>query len=162
MGLRSWLLISVALVAFSFLGCDADGGTSTAQGDVVDSHTTPDDELELVGAWEDNWGGAHAITPITWTVTGPDYETTYGVRSYDNEHNWVVTQFDKEDEYAPNLFSKMAWTEIDGDVTYICATAESFNSQAAAEAADHVPDASDPMAAGCGGFTWTELVRATP
>jgi len=121
----------------------ACGGDSSPEVDVADG------PLEVRGQWSDNWGTDWEITEDRWGA--------WTVMSFDNASNVGVVQYPADDEYSPNTFSKLAWTDIsqtEGTWAYCTVNFGKETAEAAAEDGT-APDANDLEGVGCGGFPWT-------
>ena len=135
---RQFLFFGVMILAVAFAGCASD----------------PDmGPLEIEGVWSDAYGGTETITSDGW-VTGWG---SSAVISYDNENNLVILQISADDEYNPNKFAKVVWTDLADNSFYYCWVAYGFDTLEEAEEAEDTSDASDPGNDGCGGFAWSML-----
>jgi hypothetical protein len=106
--------------------------------------------LEIRGTWDDSWGGSHTIDEMTW-VSG---SAVFHVTSYDNDAGVLIAQNDEANDWNPNLWSRYDWT-WSGTQLFYCQTAYGAASEAEAEGTPRADDTD--LAAGCGGFGWTEL-----
>ena len=79
--------------------------------------------LEPVGVWQDNYGGETTITSAFWGRSR--------VIDYNNEDLWAVIQSPADDEYTPNQYSKVVWTDLDASGTWATCTV-ALGSQASA------------------------------
>ncbi len=107
--------------------------------------------FDFAGEYLDEWGTSHMIDSSSWATDWGLWHVTE-VRPLDG---WLVAQNDESNAYYPGLWSRFDWT-VQPDGTYYCQTTFDSVSEAAAAAAEP-PDASDPAAGGCGGFSWTNL-----
>lgn len=108
--------------------------------------------LEILGTWNNNYGGTEIITETAWGASA--------LAAYDNGTNVVYTQFPASDQYNPNKFAKIVYTEVQNDSFYFCMVVYSADTLEAARADVTVPDATDPATTGCGGtFAWTKATR---
>lgn len=109
--------------------------------------------LELVGAYNDNYGGSFVITADAWGASA--------IVAYDNALNAVYTQFPSDDDYNPNKFAKTLYTQPAVDESfYFCMVVYSAATLAEAQASNATADDSDPENGGCGGqFPWTKATR---
>ncbi|MEZ4318961.1 MAG: hypothetical protein R3F61_15710 [Myxococcota bacterium] len=113
-------------------------------------------DLEIVGSFSDNFGGAHTITADTWTMDGAG---VFHITTFDNDADFLIAQNDANNEYNPDLWSRMDWFDA-GTTLWFCQSA--FDAATEADAlATAAADPSDPATTGCGGFSWTQLT-ATP
>ena len=104
--------------------------------------------LEIRGSWASEWG-SESISSHMWQ--------TAAVVEYDNEANVALTQMPPDDEYNPNQFSKLVWTEVEAGAFYYCTVAYGQETLEDARGAEDTADRDDLDGAGCGGFPWTEL-----
>lgn len=112
------------------------------------------DPIELQGAWDDNFGGAHDIDSRRWL----NYSDTVVV-TFDNVEEYAIA-FNGPDAFVPNSWSRFDWTFDNGSYWY-CQTAYDAASYEDALATPRSDD-SDPANGGCGdfGFSWTQLIEA--
>jgi hypothetical protein len=125
-------------------GRTGDGGAGGAP------HVEP---FELLGAYDDNYGGSFVITADTWASSA--------IVAYDNALNAAYTQFPADDLYNPNKFAKTVYTEpANDDSFYFCMVVFSAATLAEAQASTATADDSDPENGGCGGqFPWTKATK---
>ena len=119
---------------FSVGGAGGEGGGNSAG-------------LEIVGKWNNNFGGKETIREDRWTSFG-----TAAIVEYDNDANVVYTESDC-------TFSKVVDTEIQGDSFYSCTIAYGLPTLAGAKADTKVANPATPDTSGCGAFSWTKLTR---
>jgi len=136
----------------------ATGDPDAATGDPDGEDSEPTD-LEIIGVYDNNFGGLETITELTWTTESDAYPAQIlKIDSFDNAGNFAITQNPADDEYAPNTFNKVVWTDADADgVFYTCTVDYGLDTAADAEASAEVADASNPEVEGCAGFSWTKL-----
>ncbi len=79
------------------------------------------------------------------------------VVEWDNEGNWAVLQNPEDDPWNPGKFSKVVWTDVDGETFWMCTVAFGLDSADDAVAAEDVSDAGDPATGGCSDFPWTRF-----
>jgi hypothetical protein len=126
-------------LGLSALGCGSDDDQNRAA-------------LEIIGEYEDNFGGEQIITADAWNGSA--------IQDYDNQANVVYTQNSEDDMFNPDKFSKFVYTEIEGDSFYFCQVLFDADTLADAQASDATADDSDPAKTGCGGsFAWTLATR---
>ena len=123
----------------------------TNETDTEETDTEESDPLEIIGSYSDNWGGAHTINEATWS---DGYGGIYHISQFDNDVDWLVAQNDVGNAYNPELWSKFEWTTDNDGGLFYCQSAYDAASEEDAMAA--TADAND-LAAGCGGFGWSEL-----
>ena len=108
----------------------------------------PDENLsiEIEGVWATPWGDE--------TITDDAWQSAAIIR-FDNASNTAVTQAPADDEFNPNAYSKIRWTEpVDGRFFYCTVAFGQATEQDAVDAED-TSDATDLSGEGCGGFPWT-------
>jgi hypothetical protein len=132
---------------------DSGGGQAGAAG-----NTSSEDDgggadlLEIAGSYVDNFQGTHVISDDNWSMGGMgEFEIT----QFDNEENYAIAHNSEDNEYNPGLWSRMDWTQKDGEL-WFCQTAYDAASEEAALATQPA-DPADPANSGCQGFSWTEL-----
>lgn len=119
--------------------------TSACSGDAEDT-------LEIIGRYEDNFGGEQIITAQAWNGSA--------IVGYDNDKNVVYTQFPDDDLFNPSKFTKTVYTEPRAGSFYFCMVEYSLDTLAEARSSDADADASDPETSGCGGeFPWTKATK---
>ena len=125
-------------LGLSALGCGGDDNNRAA--------------LEIIGEYEDNFGGEQIITADEWNGSA--------IQDYDNQENVVYTQNSEDDMFNPEKFSKFVYTDIEDDSFYFCQLVFDADTPAEAQASDATADDSDPAETGCGGsFEWTLATR---
>ena len=134
------------LFALTLTGCD--GGDDSAG-----STHAAGTQFELVASWTNNFDGVETISADTWDTGFP----VVAISSFDNDENWVVVQSPADDEYTPNQYSKIVWTDLEGDLVYYCTVSFGLVTLEEAEASPDGSDASAPLDGGCNGFAWTQL-----
>lgn len=107
-------------------------------------------DLALIGDWVDDFGGTHAITAATWTMGA----SVFAITQFDNDTSWLVAQNDADNEFSPDLWSRMDWSAGGADF-WFCQTVFDGADEAAALGA--TPADSADLTAGCGGFSWSML-----
>jgi hypothetical protein len=133
-----------------------EGGSAGEAGSIGEAgaggapHVEP---LELIGAYDDNFGGSFVVSATSWG--------NWAIVSYDNALNAVYTQFPADDQYNPNKFAKTVYTEpANDDSFYFCMVVFSAATLAEAQASTATADDSDPDNGGCGGqFPWTKATK---
>lgn len=134
-------------------GSASDGGSAGEAG-AGGAGGAPDVEpLELIGAYDDSFGGSFIISTTSWG--------NWAIAAYDNALNAVYTQFPADDLYNPNKFAKTVYTEpANDDSFYFCMVVYSATTLAEAQASTATADDSDPDNGGCGGqFPWTKATK---
>ncbi|MBR57689.1 MAG: hypothetical protein CMH54_06475 [Myxococcales bacterium] len=136
--IRTILSFGIIYLCLAFAGCASESDMGP---------------LEIEGVWNDAFGGTETITSESW-------ETDWGsstVISYDNDINQAILQIAADDEYNPNKYAKVRWTELAEDRFFYCWVAFGFDTLEEAEEAEDTSDLNDPANGGCGGFAWSEL-----
>jgi hypothetical protein len=130
----------------------ACGDTSTDTDLPPDTDPPVDDSaLELGGVWEDNYGG--------WTFIDSEHWGSYAIHQYDNTENWAVTQNPASDEWNPEKYNLVVWTERTDDETWwTCTVGYGLETMEEALAFEDTSDDTDPATSGCGEFSWTQMV----
>jgi hypothetical protein len=131
-------------------GSAGDAGSAGEAGAGGAPHVEP---FELLGAYDDNYGGSFVITADAWGSSA--------LVAYDNASNAAYTQYPGNDEYNPNKFAKTVYTEpANDDSFYFCTVVFSAETLAEAQASTATADDSDPDNGGCGGqFAWTKATK---
>ncbi len=135
--------VSALLMVFFWVGCGSDKKKEEA--------------LEIVGSYQDPYGGTHLITDDLWDQGGMGGK--YHIADYDNQKDYLVAQNDEQNTYNPGKWSRFDWVWHNGTL-YYCQTAYDKSSQEEAEAVTPA-DPADPEQGGCGGFPWTKLTKIT-
>jgi hypothetical protein len=137
----------------SAVGGEAAAGEAGSSGEGGAGGATFVEPLELMGAYEDNFGGSFVISADAWGASA--------IVAYDNALNAVYTQFPASDLYNPNKFAKTLYTEpADDESFYFCMVVYSAATLMEAQASTATADDSDPENGGCGGqFPWTKATR---
>ena len=107
--------------------------------------------LEVAGEWDDSFGGSSTISDTAWDAMT--------VAKFDNEANWAVVQNPADDEFSPNTFAKLVWTEEQDASIWLCWVDFGKATAAEAENTTNTTDASNPGESGCGDFSWTKMTR---
>ncbi len=141
-------LLQVNSLKFFVLGC-VFATVLAACGD--DEEDNP--PLEVIGVWDDNFGGTTEITAESWGALRID--------SYDNDENIVIAQNPSDDEFSPDTFNRIVWTEPADGEFYVCFVDFGLSTTAEAESSTATADDSDPANSGCGAFAWTLFTEAS-
>jgi hypothetical protein len=104
--------------------------------------------LEIIGSWDNNFGGEDIITATEWSSFG----FPSNIAMYENDANVVYTE-------SGGTFSKVVYTEVESDSFYYCTIDYGKATLAEAIASTKVADSSAPGTGGCGGFSWTKNTR---
>lgn len=142
---RYLVLVLCVFAAVNLTACGEDADNDTNN---VSNNNAPTG-LEVVGDWDDNFGGMTTITAERW---GAD-----AIIKFDNAANFAIVQAPADAMFGPNLFSRYRWTEPADGVFYLCTEAFNKATAAEAEADPATSDAANPDASGCGQFPWTKM-----
>jgi hypothetical protein len=114
--------------------------------------TEPQDDVSIIGIWDDGYGGTYDITSETITNWG----SVYAITQYSNSDMYIIAQNDANNEYNPSLWSRFDWTMDVYNNFYLCQTAYDAVSE---EDALNTPaaDSSNPTIDGCGEFAWSSI-----
>lgn len=123
-------------------------GETGETGDTGETETGGD-MLAIAGEYTDEWGDMHTITSANWTNSAG----TFHFEIWDNENAYIGAQNDAANMYSPGLYSRFDW-HFEGTTLYYCQTA--YDAASLSDALAAMADRSD-LAAGCGGFAWTNL-----
>lgn len=115
----------------------------------------PLDDIEIAGEYVDNFGGAHLVTNTMWTQGEGETASTFTFTAVVNADRVAIAQNGASNMFSPGLYSRFDWHVADGLVWY-CQTAYAAETEAAAWTTP-AADVTD-LAAGCGGFSWSELL----
>lgn len=153
-----WMLRAVALVGASLLATSLIGCGDAAD----DDGPAPNTDIEIAGVYQSDYGSTETISNDTWHQKGENFESAQAVISFDNQKNSAVTQYPATDEYNPNKFNRIVWTEPDANGAFYYCTVD-FGLDTADEAAASTATADDsaPETGGCSGFPWTKLTPGT-
>ncbi len=106
----------------------------------------------IVGDWTDEWGTAHTITELLWTDS---YENSFDIADASVLGAWLVAQNGDDNAFFAGSWSRFDWTTGPDGHLFYCQSAFSEDTEQQARVA-RPGDPSD-LAAGCGGFAWTNL-----
>lgn len=146
------VITTILTLALTLTACD--GGPSTDEaGSETDSETDTETggemALAIVGTYMDNFGDTHTISQTEWTNSAG----SFAISQYSNDEMWLVAQNAETNMYDPGLWSRFDWT-WDGEQLYYCQTI--YNGATIEDALAGSADAGD-LAAGCSGFSWSQL-----
>jgi hypothetical protein len=130
------------------------GDTDEETGNTVEETGDTDEveeELAIIGEYDDSWGGYQIITEGLWTSGSFSFE----ISQYSNEEHVVIAQNSADNEYNPSLWSKFQWTYDLQESLFYCQI--SFDSATEDDAISIAPANPTDLEAGCGGFGWTML-----
>jgi hypothetical protein len=138
-------------------GSQMDGATGEDDASETDAGEQPDaapqGPIDIAGSWHSSFGGMEVIASATWTTPFD----TITVVEYDNATNTVILQNPDSAMYNAGKFSKVVWSDPQGDTFYYCTLVFGLDSAQAARDDGAHADASDPAHSGCGDFAWTRL-----
>ncbi|MCH2107993.1 MAG: hypothetical protein MK135_01585 [Polyangiaceae bacterium] len=127
------------------------GGAGGAPAPSCEAPEAPLDTIELIGTYEDNFGGTFEITASTWSDS---FGTVYNLSLVNNEENYVLAR-NAETNFGGCTWLRISWVENEDGSIYTCTSPFDASSECAAEEAD-APDSSDPETGGCSDFPWTK------
>jgi hypothetical protein len=117
--------------------------------------------IELLGGYEDGFGGDHEVSAATWLSGG----SVFHLLEVSNEEDWAVAQNDCDNQYNPGLYTRFDWTTAasgaagaggaDGGTLYYCQTG--YAEESAEAARDLSPADVNDLETGCNGFSWSSL-----
>jgi hypothetical protein len=144
--MRILSLFGSLTLTLSLAGC-GDGDPATP--------ATTSTGIEIEGTWTGEFGD-ETIADDSWT-TGFG---TAAITDYSNTDNVAITLSPDDASFNPGTYNRIVWTDLAGGSFYYCTTDFGLATEADAQAASTVPDASDPATSGCGGsFPWTKLSK---
>jgi len=112
--------------------------------------------LEIKGSWVDQYS---STTTFTETEITSDYGSS-SIIEYDNWNNVLYYQTSATDQYNPNKYGKIVWTEPTTDDFYYCTV--TYGKETLEDAKNDTTEADETdMDSGCGGFAWSHLNKAT-
>jgi hypothetical protein len=112
--------------------------------------------IEIAGTWSSNFGGTEIIADESWTA----FDSTSEIAEFSNSENVAITRNPEDADFSPGKYNRNVWTEISDGSFYYCTADFALDTLEDAQAADTVPDDSDPDNTGCGGGNpWTKLTR---
>ena len=147
--------MSIILISLSIIACgtkDTDSGTidtAVGQPSIEDSGIEPQENLSMIGEWEDNYGTSYTITQ---TDIQDSWGSSFSITEYNNAENWLIAQNGASNPYNPNLWSKFEWF-VDTEI-YYCQSA--YDAPDADTAHAIASDTNDKQT-GCNGFPWSIL-----
>lgn len=135
----------------SVAASDLSAGSDTVTGSDTGPDVPSPGQLAVVGAWDDQFNGSTEITATHWG--------TYSLELVDAAARWAVGKLPADDEWNPNTFAKITWTEPEADGRFwTCTVAYGSATLEAARDTTAKANASDPANGGCGDFSWTRMV----
>ena len=128
------------------------GGGGGAGGPACEPPAEPQEEISIVGDYQDGYGYPQSITAGVWDTGWSRFHLSL----VDNEAGYALALNDAENTYHPCLWSRFVWTRRDGRL-YYCQAPYAASSECGAEERE-LPDDSD-LEQGCDGFAWSELIE---
>lgn len=161
--MKMWRRAAFVLIAsLVFVACGDDvepkpNANADANGDVNgdvngDANAEMQDDIEVVGTWDTQFDSTEVITEESWNSAS--------IVEYDNDENVGILQSPPDDEFTPNQFSRVVWTEPEGDVFYYCTVEFGLETAEEARNSTATADDTDPANGGCNMFAWTMMTRA--
>ncbi len=120
--------------------------------------TPIDANLTLNGDFTDNWSSTHKFTNTLWTTSG----CTYAIIFYDTTNGFFLYQQQGDAScYAANnyKFGKVFWAVSSANKLYYCQLLYDKASYLTVANDTSKPGYTNPASSGCGGFSWTQLIR---
>ncbi len=149
-------LIAALFMATGTVACGDDDfaenqePTNQQNGDNYDNQETEDDEIEVAGEWQNQFGGTEVIDEEMW-------DFMYLI-DFDNDERWAITQNPDDDEHNPDAYSRIHWLPIEDDVFHYCMVDFGLDTEDEARESEASADEED-LDEGCGEFAWSELTR---
>ena len=135
-------LMLALLIVFAIGACSSDDS---------------DGALEIIGEYNDNFGGSHTISSTTWTQVSSSGTSIYEIDSYSNSEDYLIGLGDESNSFNPGTYDWFDWTTFESSLYYCTAAFGNASAEDARTAGEGVSDATDPSTSGCGGFSWTRL-----
>ncbi|MCB9759746.1 MAG: hypothetical protein H6739_07875 [Alphaproteobacteria bacterium] len=155
MNIPARALFLAALTLAVACGDKEDDTASTDDSSADDTSATDDtseaQDIAIAGSYTDTWDTAHTITNTSWDQG----YALFAISQYDNDAMHAIAQNDASNEYFPGLWSRFDWA-WDGTDLYYCQTA--YEAETEQDALDTARADAGDLAAGCGGFGWTQLI----
>lgn len=117
-----------------------------------------DSNFSLVGSFTDNWSSSHSFSNTLWTTGG----CTNAIIYYDNTNGFFLYQQQADAGcWAANnyKFGKVFWAVDSASKLYYCQLMYDKSSYLDVANSTAKPTYTNPSATGCGGFSWTQLIR---
>ena len=115
--------------------------------------------LEIIGEYNDNFGGSHTITSTTWTQVSSFGTSIYEIDSYSNSEDYLIGLGDESNGFNPGLYDRFDWTTFESSLYYCTSVFGEATADDAKTAGEGLADTTDPSTNGCGvkNFSWTRL-----
>lgn len=134
-------------------GGSAAGGTAGmagAAGDAGCESPPSDNDVEVAGAYRDDYGFSHRVDDQLWRSG----DSLFHVLDHSNEERWLVARNDANNAFNAQLYSRFEWVTANG-VLHFCQS--QFAAQSARAAREAGRADADDLEEGCGGFSWSRL-----
>ena len=119
-----------------------------------DDDENPSEGIEILGTWTSNYG-EETFTNTTFTFA----YSSGSILEYDNINNYLFYKTSSTDEYNPDKFGKIVWTEPINNSFFYCTLVFGKDTLDEVKNDTAVADSSDPENSGCNGFPWTKLTK---
>lgn len=124
-------------------------------------------DLEIVGTYTNNDFGESSFVISNDTFysfsdygAGGTYTLNADILEYDNTENILYMQVSEDDQFSPDKFQRIRWTEKSNDVFYTCTEVTGADTLEEAKADETTAEFVDETSA-CGSFgTWTKLTES--
>jgi hypothetical protein len=131
-------------------GGDGTGGLAGEGGSASCESLEIENDIEIAGAYRDNFGGSHRVDDERWTQGDSHFE----IAEYDNDMGWVVAHNSEDNDFNPGAYSRFDWT-LEAGSLYYCQPV--YDADSADEARDGASSDAEDLESGCGGFSWSQL-----
>lgn len=147
------------LIVFALSACSSDDNSGTASDDssVAAETDNSSGDLEIIGNYDDNFGGSHTITSTTWTQDYSGSISIYQIESFSNNEDYLLGLGDNSNAFNPGTYDRFDWTTFESSLYYCTTAFGKTSAEDARTAGEGVADTTDPSSSGCGGFSWTRL-----
>ena len=108
------------------------------------------DGIEVEGVWTTQFETVEEINEEQWSFMI--------LVDFDNDARRAITRNPDDDGFSPGTYNVLDWTPLRDDEFHYCVAGFGMESEEEARAAEVEADATD-LEEGCGGFSWTHMVR---
>ena len=130
---------------------DTEEDTGDINEDTGDTDEVEEEDLAIIGEYDDSWGGIQIIDEDLWSSGDFSFE----ISQYNNEEHVVIAQNAADNEWNPSLWSKFQWTYDPQQNLFYCQV--SFDAADEADAISTPPADPTNIESGCNLFGWTML-----
>lgn len=136
--------------AFLDTGADEDTGEQDTGDQDTGEQDAGTETIEVEGTYTTQFDSTETISETMWNDNPID--------DFDNTENWAVTYTPDDAAYNPDTYSKLVWTEPDGQGAFFyCIVDYGLETAEAARSTSETADDTDPANGGCSGFSWTQM-----